>query len=92
MIESGIFPYIHHIGCAFNLHSIINNGLLPGGQDSIRRQTMFFLPIDPRHKGHQDPTKIDLNVPRRAQYLHNAWKKHQDAVFWVDIDLAIKED
>ena len=30
-----------------------------------------------------------MNVPRRAQYLHNAWKRHQDAVNWVDIDLAI---
>ena len=54
------------------------------------RQTVFFLPIDPRDKGHNDPEKIDLNVPRRAQYLHVAWKKHQDAVFWVDIDLAIQ--
>ena len=33
-----------------NLHSIINNGLIPGGQDSSRRQTEFFLPIDPRDK------------------------------------------
>ena len=23
--------------------------------------------------------------------MHSAWKKHQDAVFWFDIDLAIKE-
>ena len=23
--------------------------------------------------------------------MRSAWKKHQDAVFWVDIDLAIKE-
>ena len=23
--------------------------------------------------------------------MHSAWKKHQDAVFWVDIDLAIKK-
>ena len=43
MIESGIFPYIYHIGCAFNLHSIVNNGLIPGGQDSSRRQTVFIL-------------------------------------------------
>ena len=34
---------------------------------------------------------IDLNVPRRAYYLHNAWKKHQDAVYWVDINLALKK-
>ena len=34
---------------------------------------------------------MDLSVPRRAQYLHNAWKKHQDAVYWVDIDLSIRK-
>ena len=49
------------------------------------------MPIDPRDKGHQDPAKIDFSVPRRAQYLHSAWKKHQDAVFWVDINLAIRK-
>ena len=73
----------------FNLHSIINNGLIPGGQDSSRRETVFFLHIDLRDKGHQDPAKIDLNEPRRAQYLHSAGKRHQDAVFWVDFNFAI---
>ena len=29
-----------------------------------------------------------MSVPRGAQYLHNAWKKHRDAVCWVDINLA----
>ena len=91
VIQRGFFQHIYHIGCAFNLHSIINNGLIPGGQNSSKRQTVFFLPIDPRDEEHKDPEKIDLNVPRRAQYLHNAWKKHQDAVYWVDIDLAIRE-
>ena len=91
MIPSGFFQCIYHIGCGFNLHSIINSGLIPGGQNSSKRQTVFFLPIDPRDKDHQDPEHIDLNVPRRAQYLHNAWKRHQDAVFWVDIDLAIEK-
>ena len=91
IIQSGFFQHIYHIGCAFNLHSIINNGLIPGEQNSNKRQTVFFLLIDPRDKGHQDPAKIDFNEPRRAQYLHSAWKKHQDAVFWVDINLAIQE-
>ena len=49
------------------------------------------MPIDPRDKEHKDPAKIDLNVPRRAQYLHSAWKKHQDAVYWVNINLAIRK-
>ena len=91
VIGSGIFHYIYHIGCAFNLHSTINNGLIPGGQDLSRRQTVFFLPIDPRDTDHKDPEHINFSVPRRARYVHNAWKKHQDAVFWVDIDLAIRE-
>ena len=91
VIQSGFFQHLYHIGCAFNLHSIINNGLILGDQNSSKRQTVFFLPIDPRDKGHKDPEKIDLNVPRRAQYLHSAWKKHQDAVYWVDIDLAIRK-
>ena len=75
----------------FNLYSIINNGLILGGQNSSKRQTVFFLLIDPRDKDHEDPEHIDFSAPRRAQYLHSAWKKHQDPVFWVDIDLAIKE-
>ena len=60
-------------------------------QNLSRRQTVFFLPVDPRDESHKDPEYIDFSVPRRARYLHSAWKKHQDAVFWVDIDLAIKE-
>ena len=91
VIGTGIFHYIYYIGCAFNLHSMINNGLVPGGQNLSRRQTVFFLPVDPRNEDHKDPEYIDFSVPRRARYVHGAWKRHQDAVFWVDIDLGIKE-
>ena len=42
-------------------------------------------------KNHKDPDVIDLSVLRRAQYLHKAWKRHQDAVCWVDINLAIEK-
>ena len=59
IIQCGLFRHIHHIGCVFNLHSIIYNGLVPGGQDSCKRQTVFFLPIDPRNKKNQDPEHID---------------------------------
>ena len=92
VIQSEFFHHIYHFGCAFNLHSIVNNGLIPGGQNSSKRQTVFFLPIDPRDKEHKDPEKIDLNVPRRAQHLHNAWKKHQDAVFWPMLILQFGKD
>ena len=42
LIGTGIFPYIHHIGCAFNLHSIINNGLVPGSQNLSRRKSVLL--------------------------------------------------
>ena len=40
-------------------------------------------------KSHKDPKVINLTLRRHAQYLRNAWKKHQDAVHWVDINLTI---
>ena len=90
LIKPGIFPYIYHVGSNFNLHSTINSGLTPGCQDLSGRQTVF-LPVDPRDESHKDPDHIDFSVPRRARYVHSAWKRHQDAVFRVDIDLAISE-
>ena len=51
---------------------------------------MFFLLVDPRNESHKDPEYIDFSAPRLARYMHRAWKRHQDAVFWVDIDLGIK--
>ena len=32
-----------------------------------------------------------MNAPRHAQYMHKAWKKHQNTVYWVDINLAIEK-
>ena len=91
VIGTGIFSYVYHIGCAFHLYSIVSNGLILVGQNLSRRQTVFFLPVDPRNESHRDPEYIDFSAPRLARYMHNAWKRHQDAVFWVDIDLGIKE-
>ena len=56
-----------------------------------RKQTVFFLSVDPRDKNHKDLEHVDFSVRRRARYVHSAWRKHQDAVCWVDIDLANKE-
>ena len=91
IIQSNFSQYIYLFGCAFNLHSIISSGLILGGQSSSKRQTVFFLLVDPMDKNHKDPDVIDLSVPRRAQYLHKAWKRHQDAVYWVGINLALKK-
>ena len=45
LIPNNLFQYIYHLGCAINLHSIINSGLKPGGQNLNNRQTVFFLPV-----------------------------------------------
>ena len=91
IVQSNFFQYIYHVGCAFNLHSIISSGLIPAGQSLSNRETVFFLPVDSMDKSHKDPKVIDLSVPHHAQHLHNAWKTHQDAVYWVDINLAIEK-
>ena len=55
------------------------------------RQTVLFLPVDPMDKNHMDLDTINLEAPRLAQYMHEAWKKHQKTVYWVDINLAVKK-
>ena len=91
IIPSGFFQNIYHVGCAINLHSIINSGLIFGGQNLNNRQTVFFLFVDPMDKNLKDLDTIDLNEPRHAQYMHKAWKKHQNTVYWVDINFAQKK-
>ena len=61
--------------------------------DKIRAENGQYssCPLIQETKDHKDPEYFDFSVPRRAKYVHSAWKKHQDAVFWVDINLAIKE-
>ena len=39
-------------------------------------------------KDHKDPHKLDLTKPRLAWYNQKTWKRHQETVYWVDIQLA----
>ena len=91
LIPNDFFKYNYHVGCAINLHSIINSGLIPGGHILSNRQTVFFLPVDPMNKEHKDSDTIDLKAPRLAWYKQKTWKKHQNTVYWVDIKLAHKK-
>ena len=79
------------MGSNFNLHLIVRNVLVLGGQYLSRREIVFFVPVNPRNESHKDPEYIDFSAPRLTRYLQNAWKRHQDTVFWVDIDPGIKE-
>ena len=50
LIGPGIFPNIYHVGSNFSLSSILSNGLIPGGQNLSRRQSVFFLLVDQETK------------------------------------------
>ena len=87
MIPDGFFKYIYQAGCAINLHSIINSGLIPGRPNLSNRQTIFFLLVDPMDKNHKDPDTIDVSCTIHAQSM----EEHQNTVYWVDINLAQKK-
>ena len=88
LIPNNLFEYTYHIGCALSLHSITNSGLIAGGQNSsTERRTVFFTAVNPMNKNHKDPKELDLTEPRLASYKKK-WKRHQDTVYWVDIQLA----
>ena len=43
LIPNNFFEYTCHIGCAINLHSITDSGLIPGGQNLSKRKTDSIL-------------------------------------------------
>ena len=89
LIPNNFFEYIHHIGCAIRSHSITNSGLIVGGQNSSReRQMVFCTAVNPMNKDHRDPHELDLTKPRLASYKQKKWRRHEDTVYWVDIQLA----
>ena len=81
LIPDNFFEYIYHTGCAINLHSITNSGLIAGGQHSRRdRLTAFFTAVNPMNKDHRDPQELDLTKPCPASYKQK-WTRHQDTVY-----------
>ena len=82
IIPDVFFQYIYYVGSAINSHSIINSGLIPGGQNLSNRQTVFFLLVDPMDKSHKDPDKIDLEATRHSLSMeetseHGILGRHQ---------------
>ena len=72
-IGSGIFHDIYHIGCAFNLHSIINNGLIPVKSSASTHTVEEFVLAEHRDiasfnadnefNRSTDEENIDFNIP-----------------------------
>ena len=55
---------------------------------SRERQTAFFTAVNPMDKEYKDPYEIGLDAPRLAWYKKKKWRRHQDTVYWVDIQFA----
>ena len=51
------------------------------------KQTVLFTAVNPMNKDHKDPYEIDFTKPRLASYKEK-WERHQDTVYWDDLQLA----
>ena len=61
---------IHHIGNAYEMHSIVQSGLIPGGKSNRRDiQSVFFTAVNPMDvQPDQREVECDLDKPRIAPY------------------------
>ena len=72
VIGPGIFPYIYHVGSNFNLHSIVSNGLILGGHNLSRRQSVFIFLLIQEKK----ITKIQSISTTLHRVSHDTCKMH----------------
>ena len=77
--------YIFHRGCSFSIiHSILENGLVPGGKERHKgRQTVFLSPLNPfgGDSDCEEPSDV-CAVPQKV-HCHSHCKHNQDGVHWV---------
>ena len=91
LIPNNFFEYI--LSCRMcNQFAFYHQFWISTWRSKFEQQTDSILSACGSHgQNHKDPDVIDPIVPRRAQCLHNARKTHQDAAYWVDINLAMKK-
>ena len=88
LILDNFFEYIYHFGCAIRLQSITNSGLIAGGQNLSKRRMVFITVVKPMNKEHRDPHELNLTKRHLASYKQKKWKRHQDTMYGVDLQLA----
>ena len=78
VIPSGFFQYVYHFGCAFNLHSVINSGLIPGGQ-KFKQETdsILFACWSRRQRAQRS-----LELPRRHDSKEQSKSNKQCEFSW----------
>ena len=61
LIPDKFFEFISHVGCSFNMHSVIASRLVAGGKNSGRdRQTVFFTAVDRMNTHCIEQKEFDL--------------------------------
>ena len=61
-------------------------------RNSSKKQTIFFLLVDPMDKSHKDRKEIDLSLPSRAQYLTMHGKNIKTRYIGSTSILQLKKD
>ena len=89
LLPGDFAEYINHIGNAFEMHSIIKSGLMPGGESLRRdRQSVFFTAVNPMcARQDLEEVEYDLDKPSIAVYKHT-WRIHPNTVYWCNLQLA----
>ena len=89
LLPDDFTEYIYHFGNAFEMHSIIKSGLIPG-RKSLRResQSVFFTAVNPMYASQDlEEVQYDLDKPRSTVYKIT-WRVHQNTVYWCNLKLA----
>ena len=94
IIPDGFFKYtFDHVGCAINLHSIINSRI-DTGRTKFEQQTDSILSVlwILWTKNTRILTRSTWKHHVLHWYMHTKHgRRHQDTAYWVDINLALKE-
>ena len=57
----------------------------------FEQQTDSILSACGSHGQNKDPETIDLNESRHAPYMQKSWKRDENPVYWVDINLGLRK-
>ena len=79
--------YIYHVGNAHDMHSIIQCGLILGGESLKRdRHAVFFTAVNPMYTcQYQEDFQYDLDKPRTALYKNTT---QQNSVYWCNLTVT----
>ena len=91
LLPDDFIEYIYHVGNAHDLHSIIQSGLIPGGQSLKKdKHAVCFTTVNPMSVDQHEEVDYDLKKPRIAVYK-NTWKNYQHTENWCNLKVAQKK-